>query len=53
MFKYLVVITVAYMIFAGLFSVKYAGGEMSVSFNVETVKTRVVSDLSSLVEISK
>tara|TARA_B100001167_G_C16589404_1_gene220702 strand:+ start:213 stop:371 length:159 start_codon:yes stop_codon:yes gene_type:complete len=49
MIKYVAVGMIAYMIFAGLFSVK-VGEEVGIGFNPSKVVTRFVSDIESLVE---
>jgi hypothetical protein len=53
MIKYIAVGMLAYMIFAGGFSVKLSEAEVGIGFNPSKVVTRFVSDVESLVESVK
>ena len=53
MIKYIAIGTLAYMLFAGVFSVKFSGEEVGVGFNPSKVVTRFVSDVETLVESVK
>ena len=50
MIKYIAVGVLAYMIFAGIFSIKLSEDEGGIGFNPSKVATRFVSDVQSLVE---
>ena len=53
MIKYIAIGTLAYMLFAGVFSVKFSGEEVGIGFNPSKVVTRFMSDVESLVESVK
>ena len=53
MIKYIAIGMLAYMIFAGGFSVKFSEAEVGIGFNPSKVVTRFVSDVETLVESVK
>jgi hypothetical protein len=50
MIKYIAVAMIAYMIYAGAFSVSFSGEDVGIGFNPREITNRFVSDISTLIE---
>ena len=51
--KYVLIISMSYMVFAGLFTINITSEEFGIGLNFANLTERVVSDFSNLAEISK